>query len=132
MKLQDSLFKAVDEGNFVNEVKSYKLRHFFIPGGYARELTVPKGSIVIGKIHKYDCINIVTRGHLLVHTEEGTVEVKAPYTFVSKAGIKRVVVTAEESVWTTFHVTNETDLDKIEDALTVNTYEELEDRKLLK
>lgn len=99
------------------------LRHSFIPGGYARELTIPAGVLLVGHIHKDPCFNFVTKGHITVLTEEGIREIVAPASFPSSAGVKRVGYTHEETVWTTVHVTDETDPDKMIEALTVPDYE---------
>ena len=108
--------------------------HYFIPGGYAREMFIPKGLIVIGRVHKYDCITIVSKGRLLLASTDGPQDVTSGSTSITKAGTQRIAISMEDSLITTFHVTEETDLDKIEDELTVSTYEEfltLEERKLL-
>lgn len=91
--------------------------HHFSPGVYARELFIPKGTVLTGKIHKYAQLNIMSAGDLSVLTEDGIVRVQAPFTVVSPAGTKRVAFAHEDTVWTTVHGTDETDLDKIEDLL---------------
>lgn len=89
-------------------------RHYFASGVYAREITIPAGTIVTGKIHKYAQINVLSKGEMTVTTEEGPKRVRAPFTIVSPPGTKRAAIAHEECVWTTFHSTNETDLAKIE------------------
>ncbi len=49
---------------------------------------------------------------------------EAPVTFVSKVGTKRAVYAEEDTIWTTIHITNETDTDKVEDALGTITYQQ--------
>lgn len=83
-------------------------------GTYAREITIPKGSIIIGKIHKYEQINILSKGDLSVLTEDGVKRVQAPFTVVSPSGIKRIAYAHEESVWTTIHSTERDDVEEIE------------------
>lgn len=94
------------------------LQHHFTPGMYAREMTIPAGTILTGKIHKTSHLNIVSAGDITVWTEGGMKRIKAPFSFVSHPGTKRVGLTHAETVWTTIHVTEETDLDKLEDLLT--------------
>lgn len=101
------------------------VKHIFAPGAYAREIFLPKGAVVIGKIHKHAHLNFITKGHVRVVTEAGPVEMMAPYTFVSEVGTKRVVYAVEDTTWTTVHVTNETDLEKIEDYVIAKSYDEL-------
>lgn len=102
------------------------LRHFFAPGCYAREMTIPKGTIIIGKIHKHAHVNIISAGVALVVTESGKMTIKAPHTFISTPGTKRVVRALEDVIWTTIHVTEETDLEKIEDYVIAKSYEEFD------
>lgn len=90
------------------------VRHFFSPGVYAREIQIPKGAIVTGKIHKYAQLNILSKGVLMLVSDGETRRVEAPFTVVSPPGTKRAAWALEDSVWTTIHGTDETDLDKIE------------------
>lgn len=99
-------------------VLTLPLQHFFVPGAYAREILIPKGNLVAGRTHKYPQINIVSQGDLSILTDDGWLRVQAPYTVVSPAGTKRLVYTHEDTVFTTIIGTNETDIDKIEAALT--------------
>lgn len=91
------------------------VKHHFSQGVYARELFIPKGTVLTGKIHKYEQLNIMSAGELSVLTEDGIVRVKAPFTIVSPPGTKRVAYAHEDTVWTTIHGSDETDLDKLED-----------------
>lgn len=90
------------------------VRHFFSQGVYARELFIPKGTLLTGQIHKFQQLNIMSQGEMSVLTEEGVVRVKAPFTIVSPPGTKRIAFAHEDTVWTTIHGTDETDLEKIE------------------
>jgi hypothetical protein len=99
--------------------------HHFAPGIYAREVFIPAGSLVTGKIHRTDHINIVSKGDITVLTDEGMKRIKAPFTFVASAGTKRAGYAHEDTVWTTVHASNETDLDKLEAELISPTFEEL-------
>ncbi len=98
--------------------------HYFAPGLYARECTLLKDSLVVGKIHKHAHINTISKGRVLVSTEFGTDELCAPCTFVSIPGTKRAVLALEETIWTTYHPTEETDLEKIEEHVIAKSYDE--------
>jgi hypothetical protein len=98
--------------------------HYFAQGVYARELHIPKGTILTGAIHKYPNLNIMSQGELTVLTEEGPVRVKAPFTIVSPAGTKRVAYAHEDTIWTTVFGTQETDPDKIVDHFTTASEQE--------
>lgn len=88
--------------------------HHFAPGIYAREMHIPAGVILTGKEHKTEHLNVLSKGEITVWTEQGMQRVCAPFTTVSKPGAKRVGFAHTDCVWTTFHVTDETDLAKIE------------------
>lgn len=94
------------------------VKHFFAPGVYVREIFMPAGSIVIGKIHKTEHFNLLESGRCLIRHDDGQVEVlQAPLTFVSKAGVQKILYIEEDTVWKTIHVTSETDLVKLEELL---------------
>lgn len=88
--------------------------HYFSKGLYAREITIPKGTLLTGKIHKTEHLNIISKGDISVLTEDGPKRIQAPFTMVSQPGTKRVGYAHEETVWTTIHATEETDLVQLE------------------
>ena len=79
--------------------------HYFANGLYAREVLIPAGCLLTGKIHKSEHLNIVSAGRIVVWTEDGMAEISAPYTMVSRPGTKRVGMALEDTVWTTIHAT---------------------------
>lgn len=106
--------------------KDFVTRHHFAPGQYAREIELPAGKVVIGKIHKHAHVNVISKGKVLVFTEgEGVLELKAPITFISSPGTKRVVYALWDTVWTTVHVTDKTDLAEVEDEIIASSYDDL-------
>jgi hypothetical protein len=105
------------------------LTHAFAPGAYARGIRLPKGAIVVGKIHLHAHLNIVSKGHVTVVTEFGLTEIDArewPVTFTSQPGTKRALVVHEETCWTTIHLTQSTDLAEIEREIIAPDYAELD------
>ena len=84
-----------------------------------------KGTRIIGKIHATEHFNILLTGAVTVITAEGSEDITAPYTFVSKAGVQKIVVIHEDCVWQTVHVTDKTDLDEIEKEVIVEDYSDL-------
>jgi len=106
------------------------LVHHFAPGLYAREILLPAGSVVVGKIHRHAHINTISRGRVTVATEFGTEELVGPCTFVSTPGTKRVVVAHEDTIWTTYHPTEENDLGLIEQQVIAPTFEAYEQERL--
>lgn len=101
------------------------LKHSFAEGVYVREIFIPKGHILTGKIHKHSHPNFLMSGEVIVVTEErGREHLKAPLSMISAPGTKRAVIALEDTVWITVHVTNETDLEKIEDYVIAKTYDD--------
>lgn len=101
------------------------VNHHFSKDVYAREMVVPKGSIIVGKIHKFQNLNILSKGEVSILSIDGVMRVKAPFTFVASPGSKRVFLVHEDAVWTTIHGTDETDVEKIEEKFIAKNYEEL-------
>lgn len=101
------------------------VKNHFSKGVYAREITIPKHSLVVGKIHKFENLNILSKGDITVLSVDGMMRVKAPYTVVSSPGVKRLAFTHEETVWTTIHGTDEKDVDKIEEEFIAKSYDEV-------
>lgn len=106
------------------------VKHHFSGDSYAREILLPAGSLVIGKIHHHSHVNVISQGRCHVLTEDGVKILEAPLTFISKAGTKRVVYSETDVIWTTIHVTSETDLGRIEDYVIAATYNDLDARLL--
>lgn len=106
-------------------------QHTFAPGSYARTLLLEAGSVVVGKIHKHAHINVISYGHVMVMTEgEGLQELRGPLVFTSSPGTKRAVAALEDTLWTTVHVTDETDLAKVEQHVIAPTYADYEQFRL--
>ncbi|MGH8207873.1 MAG: hypothetical protein ACRETK_13945, partial [Steroidobacteraceae bacterium] len=88
--------------------------HRFAGGLYAREITIPAGTLLTGKVHRFEHLNIISEGDITVWTEDGMRRLRAPCTLVSRPGTKRVGYAHKTTVWTTIHATPLTDLEAIE------------------
>lgn len=101
------------------------IANYFAPGLYAREMFIPAGTTLTGKIHKYANLSIMSKGALELFLEDGTTQiVRAPFTYVSPAGTRRAAHAIEDTVWTVIHATEETDVEKIEQSVVCQTPEE--------
>ena len=135
LKLQDGLMEMIANGEIESTLDDCTLTHHFSPvdekygcGTYAREMFIPKGTVIIGKIHKHQHLNFIMKGKVSVATEFGKKYFEAPCIFVSEVGLKRAVYAEEDTIWTTVHLTefeSESDLDKIECEVIAPTYDEL-------
>jgi hypothetical protein len=115
-----------------HEQRVIPIRHYFSPGVYAREITIPADTLLTGRVHKFSQLNILSGGEISVLTHEGMKRVKAPFTIVSPPGTKRVAYAHTECTWTTILATEETDPELIEALFTVATEQEfLEYQKLI-
>ncbi len=103
-----------------------EVRHHFSPGIYARELHIPAGIMMTGKIHRHEVLNIVSQGRLSVYKNGRLEEIKGPCTFLSPAGTKRAGYVHEDTIWTTVHATDETDLEVLEEEIIAESFEALE------
>lgn len=120
-------------GRFDRKCADFPVTHFKAPGMIGRQMLIPKGSLIIGKIHKHAHLNQISFGHVRVMTEFGPLEFKGPNTFTSQPGVKRVVLALEDTLWTTFHL-NPDDLDPddeaemllLEEQIIAKSYEEFD------
>lgn len=105
--------------------------HHFAHGTYTREIHIPAGVTLVGKIHRYSCINIVAKGRIAVAMGESSVEISAPHTFVSRAGEKKAGHALEDTVWLNVHPwIGEPNLELLEQALIVPSFEALEHEQM--
>jgi hypothetical protein len=100
------------------------VKHHFARGVYAREMFIPKGIVVVGRVHKYSQISICSRGDISVLTEAGIKRVQAGAHIVAPAGIKRAVYTHEDTVFTTICHTHTRDADLLLEELTFARFED--------
>lgn len=99
--------------------------HYFIPGVYVREARIPAGQIVTGRIHKTEHLCIVT-GDVDIADEASQKRYAGYHIFKSMPGTKRALFTHSDTIFLTIHRTDETDIDKLMDLMTVETWEEFE------
>lgn len=111
---RDDVFRLEGEISKLPQVDC-PVRHFFAPGIYGREMTIPAGVVLTGAVHRHEHLCTVSKGRIAVSTDEGMKELCAGATIVSAPGAKRVGYAIEETVWITYHPnpTNERDLDKL-------------------
>jgi hypothetical protein len=116
-------------GAFFGDSAMCPLKHSFTDGMYVREIHIPRGFVLTGKIHKHSHPNFLLEGEVVVVTEgEGLEHLVAPMSIISKAGTKRVVIALEDTVWVTVHLNPEghTDLDRLEEEIIAKDYDAFE------
>ena len=101
------------------------LKHTFSDGIYVREIMIPAGTVLTGKIHKHEHPNFLMKGSVEVFTEaDGYQILEAPLSMISKPGTKRVVKALTDVIWITVHLnqTNTQDLDLLEKDIIAKDY----------
>lgn len=135
MTVQNGINKMIEEGVIESTLEDCIVKHYFSPKDekygcctYAREMFIPKGTLIIGKIHRHQHLNIISKGKVVVYTEFGEKHLEGPVTFVSEIGLKRSVFAVEDTLWTTIHLTEfvgEENLGKIEEEVIAPDYQEM-------
>lgn len=116
--------KIIENELLKHEQIEIKVKNYFVPGVYIREIFMPKGAVLTGKIHKYPQFHVITSGCLDILIDGQMVRLKAPMTIMSPAGAKRLAIANEDTYWLMVHGTWQTDIDEIEKFFTCNTEEE--------
>lgn len=110
-----------------------KTTHRFAPGVYVREIFIPKGSILVGKINKTEHLSMMVSGDITVCTENGKARLNGWNVFTTKPGLQRVGCAHEDTVWITIHRNpdEESNIDTLEERLFAKTYEDAVDTRLV-
>lgn len=90
------------------------VEHEATQGMYLRKLFIPRGSLVVGKVHLKHCHNIVAAGDISVLTEHGQQRVQAGFTGMSTPGTQKVGYAHADTVFINVFRTDKTELDDIE------------------
>jgi len=89
--------------------------HHFGPGVCIREVFMPAGTLAIGHKQKFEHLNIMLRGKVMVVTDDGATQVlTAPMIFTGKAG-RKIGYILEDTVWQNVYATELKDINAIED-----------------
>ena len=113
-------------GNLLGTVNDIPLveckeRHYFGPNLYIKEVTMPAGALIVGKVHKVEHMCIMLTGKMILVQEDGTrTELSAPATFVAKPG-RKVAYILETTIFQNIYSTDETDVEKLENMFIDNS-----------
>jgi hypothetical protein len=121
--LEDKMLDTSPEGYGDNDFNP--LKHMFGDDLYVREIFMPKGQLLMSRLHKYTHPHFMMKGDLSIMTEDKPVRVKAPYWGMTMSGTKRVAYSHEDTVWITVHSAKEKHPDKIILDITSVDYESL-------
>lgn len=89
------------------------LNHFS-EGLYCRSIFIPEGTLLVGKVHKRETLNICAMGDISILTAKGVIRFRAGDIVNSAPGIQKVGYAHKDTVWINVHPTHEKDLALIE------------------
>lgn len=92
-------------------------RHYVLDGMYAREMFIPAGTALVGRVHKKEHFFIVTKGKISIASEGGVIVLVAGALLTSKPGIKRAGYAIEDTICVTVHKIEGKTLEDIEEEL---------------
>jgi hypothetical protein len=91
------------------------LVHHFGPNICIREVTMPAGALVVGHKQKFEQLNIMLRGKLMMLDEYGNPHIYvAPMIYTGAPG-RKIAYILEETVWQNVYSTALTDVNAVED-----------------
>lgn len=91
--------------------------HRFHGGMYLREVFRPADCLIVGKVHKKEHFYLVLSGTVVVTTDDGVMEITAPYILESKPGTKRAVYAKTDALCVTIHCVNSNSVEEVEQEL---------------
>lgn len=121
-------FLSTTEGAFEGDSEVCPLKHYFADGTYTREMFMPKGVVLSGKIHSHKHTNILMEGAIDVVSDGELRTIIAPCIWVSEAGSQRTIRALEDTVFVNIHhnVGNSTDLEEIEKNVISESFEDFD------
>ena len=100
--------------NSVSEEDDISPEHYFADGVYVRKLTIPKGTVIIGKKHRYSCVNIMVSGDITIFADGESERYSGHYIGVAPAGTQKAARAHEDTVWITVNAASSDNLEEIE------------------
>jgi HEPN domain-containing protein len=132
-RLEKLLINSGSPDIYVGNSDALPLKHSFSNGIYVREIFIKKGMFAIGKIHKFEHTFFLMKGKMLLCTEDGVIQIEAPFYGNSSAGTKRVVIALEDVIFVNVHpnLDNTQNIEELEERYVVSSYEEFKEYKQL-
>lgn len=88
--------------------------HIFHGGMYCRQMSIPAGCTLVGKVHKKEHFFALASGSVCITTDEGPQLLTGFKLLSSYPGTKRAIHAVSDSVFMTFHATDLTDVEQVE------------------
>lgn len=96
-----------------------------VDGMLIRKMSVKKDQVVVGKIHRKPCVNFVESGDISVATESGFMRVKAGFMVISPAGLQKVGIAHEDTVFVNVFRVDAKTIEEAEREIACETRDEL-------
>tara|TARA_R110001583_G_scaffold34881_2_gene116703 strand:+ start:304 stop:834 length:531 start_codon:yes stop_codon:yes gene_type:complete len=126
--IEDAIRNNTDPNykTYIGDNEACPVKHTFSDGIYVREMFVPKGMMLVGKIIKQTHHIFLMSGKIAIITEDGEKIMEGPCSVVAKGGTKRVGYALTDVVWINVHpnITDTQDLDKLEQEVIAKDYDE--------
>jgi hypothetical protein len=101
--------------------------HYFADGMYLRSLYIPEGVVCVGEVHKHSHFTILAEGKSKIVSQDGDLEVEAPFVFISTPHAKRSVYAITDCTWITVHLNHDncTNIEEVENRHVIRDEQEL-------
>jgi hypothetical protein len=121
--------EAIEKALMQYEQVEIPVMHLFSDGMYIRQILIPKGTLLTSRYHKREQLDVMLSGSMSIVTNDGIVQIKAPFSGVSKPGLKRIGYAHEDTLWMDIRQNpdNERNISKIEKALYTDSFDEVRD-----
>jgi hypothetical protein len=132
--LENAMLASDDPRIAKGNTDMFPLKHSFSEGVYIREMFMPQGGLVIGKLYKISHTWFLLSGELEVVTDEGANYYIAPCYVNAPEGTKRVLRAVTDIIFVNVYPNpdNITDIETLENMLTCTSYANYIQYKLLK
>lgn len=98
---------------------------YFAEGLYAKDLLIPAGVAVTGKIHLKEHLVIIAYGDVTVTDDSGSRRLTGYQTIVGTPGSKRAVLAHADTMWIAIHASDAKTAEEAENTLVTNNYGDL-------
>ena len=124
-KLQEAMLALPEEDRLTKE--DLEPIHYFADGMYLRSLFLPEGVAVVGDMHRHSHFTILAEGKSKIVSQDGDMEVEAPFVFISTPYAKRSVYAVTDCTWITVHLNHDncTDIEEVENRHVIRDEQEL-------
>jgi len=120
-KLESELFKLPQLKD-----EDYSLKESYSGGLYARQITIKAGALITGRIYRFDHIEIMLEGDIVILSADGTKNRYTGFnTIEAKSGKRQAGLALKDTTWTTLcRVPEDIPMSEMLDYTSVLTYEE--------